>query len=118
MPHFSQELNATPPLLDKAQLGKSALVGIKEEEGVIKEAQEMAQTLEEAQGHQGNIGGAVGKMDASAIVDGDHRGVNSKEKSEGEKDAIEQIIPYIPVVLPAAGGVLMFLLAFIAIYLA
>ena len=35
-----------------------------------------------------------------------------------EQDAVEAIVPYIPIVLPLAGGVLMFLLAFIAIYMA
>ena len=33
-------------------------------------------------------------------------------------DSTEAIVPYIPVVLPLVGGVLMFLLAFIAVYLA
>lgn len=33
-------------------------------------------------------------------------------------DPIEDIVPAIPIVLPVAGGVLMFLLAFIAIYMA
>ena len=35
-----------------------------------------------------------------------------------ERDAVEAIVPLMPLVLPAAGGVLMFLLAFIAIYMA
>jgi hypothetical protein len=35
-----------------------------------------------------------------------------------EEDAIEAIVPMIPLVLPLVGGVLMFLLAFIAIYMA
>ena len=35
-----------------------------------------------------------------------------------EKDAVEAIVPAIPIVLPLVGGVLMFLLAFIAIYMA
>lgn len=35
-----------------------------------------------------------------------------------EKDAVEAIVPAIPIVLPVVGGVLMFLLAFIAIYMA
>ena len=35
-----------------------------------------------------------------------------------EIDAVEAIVPYIPLVLPVAGGVLIFLLAFIAIYMA
>lgn len=42
--------------------------------------------------------------------------------SHGDKhepqDPIEAIVPAIPLVLPVAGGVLMFLLAFIAIYMA
>ncbi|MBC7704821.1 MAG: hypothetical protein H7274_12865 [Rhodoferax sp.] len=33
-------------------------------------------------------------------------------------DPVEKIVPYIPFVLPMVGGVLMFLLAFIAIYMA
>ena len=42
--------------------------------------------------------------------------------SHGEEvpsnDAVEAIVPAIPIVLPVVGGVLMFLLAFIAIYMA
>ncbi len=34
------------------------------------------------------------------------------------QDGVEAIVPLIPIVLPAVGGVLMFLLAFIAIYMA
>ena len=34
------------------------------------------------------------------------------------QDAVEAIVPAIPIVLPLVGGVLMFLLAFIAIYMA
>ena len=34
------------------------------------------------------------------------------------QDAIEAVVPVIPLVLPLVGGVLMFLLAFIAIYMA
>ncbi len=33
-------------------------------------------------------------------------------------DGVEAIVPLIPIVLPVVGGVLMFLLAFIAIYMA
>ena len=33
-------------------------------------------------------------------------------------DAVEAIVPLIPVVLPMVGGVLIFLLAFIAVYMA
>ena len=33
-------------------------------------------------------------------------------------DGVEDIVHAVPIVLPVAGGVLMFLLAFIAIYLA
>ncbi|MEY5099093.1 MAG: hypothetical protein RJA36_1812 [Pseudomonadota bacterium] len=35
-----------------------------------------------------------------------------------EQDVAESITPYIPWVLPLAGGVLMFLLAFIAVFMA
>jgi hypothetical protein len=38
--------------------------------------------------------------------------------NEQSQDMVESIVPYMPVVLPIAGGVLMFLLAFIAIYMA
>lgn len=38
--------------------------------------------------------------------------------TEQPQDLVESIVPYMPVVLPVAGGVLMFLLAFIAIYMA
>lgn len=34
------------------------------------------------------------------------------------QDVVESIVPLMPIVLPVAGGVLMFLLAFIAIYMA
>ena len=35
-----------------------------------------------------------------------------------EQDAVDAIVPLMPVVLPLVGGVLMFLLAFIAVFLA
>ena len=35
-----------------------------------------------------------------------------------EQDAVEAIVPIIPLVLPVVGGVLIFLLAFIAVYIA
>jgi hypothetical protein len=35
-----------------------------------------------------------------------------------ERDPLEDIVPAIPIVLPVMGGVLMFLLAFIAVYMA
>ena len=38
--------------------------------------------------------------------------------SNQTQDVVESIVPYMPVVLPVAGAVLMFLLAFIAIYMA
>lgn len=37
---------------------------------------------------------------------------------EQSQDVVESIVPMMPIVLPLAGGVLMFLLAFIAIYMA
>ena len=35
-----------------------------------------------------------------------------------EPDALEEIVPVLPIVLPIVGGVLMFLLAFIAVKMA
>lgn len=35
-----------------------------------------------------------------------------------EQDAVDAIVPLIPIVLPLVGAVLMFLLAFIAVYMA
>ena len=35
-----------------------------------------------------------------------------------EVDIVEAVVPYMPIVLPIAGGVLMFLLAFIAVFMA
>ena len=37
---------------------------------------------------------------------------------EAPADAVEKIVPLMPLVLPLAGGVLMFLLAFIAVFMA
>ncbi|MDP2264328.1 MAG: hypothetical protein Q8K24_14330 [Hydrogenophaga sp.] len=34
------------------------------------------------------------------------------------QDVVESIVPMMPLVLPVAGGVLIFLLAFIAVYMA
>lgn len=39
-------------------------------------------------------------------------------QSSPEPDAVEAIVPLIPIVLPLVGAVLMFLLAFIAVYMA
>ena len=33
-------------------------------------------------------------------------------------DVVEGVLPYMPIVLPLAGGVLIFLLAFIAVFMA
>ena len=37
---------------------------------------------------------------------------------EESTDPVEKIVPLMPIVLPVAGGVLMFLLAFIAVFMA
>ena len=37
---------------------------------------------------------------------------------EQEQDAVDSIVPLMPLVLPLAGAVLMFLLAFIAVFMA
>jgi len=44
---------------------------------------------------------------------------NLREASEVViEDTVESIVPVMPIVLPVVGGVMMFLLAFIAIYMA
>ena len=43
---------------------------------------------------------------------------HSSPTAAEEQDAVEAIVPLMPIVLPVAGAVLMFLLAFIAIYMA
>jgi len=43
---------------------------------------------------------------------------HSKETSPQPIDPVEAIVPLIPLVLPLAGGVLIFLLAFIAVFMA
>lgn len=40
------------------------------------------------------------------------------EQKYEPQDGVEAIVPAMPIVLPVVGGVLMFLLAFIAIYMA
>ena len=47
-----------------------------------------------------------------------HEHRHSHGEPEEYHDGVEDIVPAIPIVLPVAGGVLMFLLAFIAIYMA
>ena len=42
---------------------------------------------------------------------------NSPTPAE-EQDAVDSIVPLIPIVLPVVGGVHIFLLAFIAVYMA
>ena len=38
--------------------------------------------------------------------------------SDQPQDVVESIVPMMPIVLPLAGGVLIFLLAFIAVFMA
>ncbi|KAF1050095.1 hypothetical protein [Xylophilus sp.] len=44
--------------------------------------------------------------------------VRAQIAQEQAADTVESVVPLMPIVLPLAGGVLMFLLAFIAIYMA
>jgi len=37
---------------------------------------------------------------------------------DGPQDVVESIVPLMPIVLPIAGGILIFLLAFIAVFMA
>jgi len=43
---------------------------------------------------------------------------HSHGEAQQPQDGVEAVVPMIPIVLPVVGGVLMFLLAFIAIYMA
>jgi len=43
---------------------------------------------------------------------------NSHNHDNHEEDVIESIVPPKPIVLPIAGGILIFLLAFIAVFMA
>jgi len=43
---------------------------------------------------------------------------NDHAKDTDSEDVVESIVPYIPFVLPIGGGVLIFLLAFIAVFMA
>lgn len=47
-----------------------------------------------------------------------HAATGTPPHAYEEEDAVEAIVPMIPLVLPLVGGVLMFMLAFIAIYMA
>ena len=42
----------------------------------------------------------------------------STQQDSEPVDAVEKIVPLMPLVLPLAGGVLIFLLAFIAVFMA
>ncbi|MDI1275016.1 hypothetical protein [Polaromonas sp.] len=54
----------------------------------------------------------------SSPADHSTNAAHSSPTPAQEQDAVEAIVPLMPIVLPVAGGVLMFLLAFIAIYMA
>jgi hypothetical protein len=43
---------------------------------------------------------------------------HSAPDAHAEQDTIEAVVPLMPLVLPLVGGVLMFLLAFIAVFMA
>ena len=43
---------------------------------------------------------------------------NHNHADETTQDVVESIVPMMPIVLPLAGGVLMFLMIFIAMYMA
>ena len=43
---------------------------------------------------------------------------NDHQHSDHPEDVVEAITPMMPLVLPIAGGILMFLLAFIAVFMA
>ena len=42
----------------------------------------------------------------------------SDHSHDGQQDIVESIVPFMPIVLPIVGGGLIFMLAFIAVFLA
>ena len=42
---------------------------------------------------------------------------DNQQPAETTEDVVESIVPYMPYVLPIGGGVLIFLLAFIAVFM-
>lgn len=54
----------------------------------------------------------------SSPADHTSHAAHSSDTPAHEPDALEAIVPMMPIVLPVVGGVLMFLLAFIAVYMA
>ena len=42
----------------------------------------------------------------------------NEHSHDGQQDIVESIVPYIPVVIPIVGGVLILMLAFIAVFMA
>jgi hypothetical protein len=54
----------------------------------------------------------------SSSADHSPHAAHSSPAHAQEHDPVEAIVPLIPLVLPVVGGVLMFLLAFIAVFMA
>jgi hypothetical protein len=42
---------------------------------------------------------------------------HNHQAQDGEQDTVESIVRHMPIVLPVAGGILMLLLAFIAVFM-
>lgn len=55
---------------------------------------------------------------SSSSADHTHHAAHSGPAHVQEHDPVETIVPLMPIVLPVVGGVLMFLLAFIAVFMA
>ncbi len=54
----------------------------------------------------------------SSQADRSTNAAHSSPTPAHEQDAVEAIVPLMPIVLPVVGGVLIFLLAFIAVFMA
>jgi len=61
--------------------------------------------------------GKIGITDRSE-AQGTHMSAPTPQHEAHEADAVEKIVPLMPIVLPVAGGILIFLLAFIAVFMA
>ena len=54
----------------------------------------------------------------AGTTEGNSMSAPAPHTPDHEVDIVEAVVPYMPIVLPVAGGVLMFLLAFIAVFMA
>jgi hypothetical protein len=67
-------------------------------------------------GHAAIVGSQASAFDYNAAIN-QEPSMSDHQHSPESEDVVEAIVPLMPVVLPIAGGVLIFLLAFIAVFM-